>query len=144
MYIILSYDINAKRVGKALKICRKYLHSVQKSVFEGYLSDRQLESLKKELHKLIKLNEDSICIYKLESLKYTSKDVIGTVIQTGTFKKVGHGFPHKIRLSGLLGSEKRQKNDKNNQKSRSRNFDYGRNPENAHSMGFSAILRRNP
>ena len=53
MYIILSYDVNTKRVGKALKICRKYLHSVQRSVFEGYLTDRQLAKLKNELKKLI-------------------------------------------------------------------------------------------
>lgn len=35
MFIILSYDINKKRVGKILKICRKYLVHVQKSVFEA-------------------------------------------------------------------------------------------------------------
>lgn len=34
MYIILTYDVGSKRVEKVLKICRKYLVHVQKSVFE--------------------------------------------------------------------------------------------------------------
>ena len=33
MFVIVVYDINRKRVGRALKICRKYLVHVQKSVF---------------------------------------------------------------------------------------------------------------
>ena len=38
MYVILVYDINQKQVGRALKICRKYLMHVQKSVFEGNIT----------------------------------------------------------------------------------------------------------
>ena len=35
MYVILTYDVGAKRVSKVMKTCRKYMVHVQKSVFEG-------------------------------------------------------------------------------------------------------------
>ena len=38
-YIILVYDIQQKRVGQMLKLCRQYLNWIQNSVFEGELSD---------------------------------------------------------------------------------------------------------
>lgn len=77
MYIILVYDINRKRVSKVMKICRKYLHHVQNSVFEGNLTITQEEKLKKQLEKTINPREDSICIYHLNSLKYVRKEQIG-------------------------------------------------------------------
>ncbi len=77
MYIILVYDINIKRVSKVMKICRKYLHHVQNSVFEGNLTITQEEKLKKQLEKTINPREDSICIYRLNSLKYVRKEQIG-------------------------------------------------------------------
>ncbi len=44
-------------------MCQKYLIRVQKSVFEGELTNSQLFSLRKELKKIIKREEDSIIIY---------------------------------------------------------------------------------
>ncbi|MBC7195172.1 MAG: CRISPR-associated endonuclease Cas2, partial [Caldisericia bacterium] len=35
MYVIMVYDVNEKRVNKVLKIGRKYLNWIQKSVLEG-------------------------------------------------------------------------------------------------------------
>ncbi len=34
MYYIAVYDVGEKRVGKMLKIFRKYMHHIQNSVFE--------------------------------------------------------------------------------------------------------------
>ena len=79
MFIILSYDINQRRVGKVMKVCRKYLNHIQKSVFEGALTEAELKKLKKELDKIINVNEDSVCIYRMESLRYTQKEQIGFV-----------------------------------------------------------------
>lgn len=79
MFVIVTYDINAKRVSKVMKICRKYLHHVQKSVFEGIITESKVYRLKKELESVINTEEDKICIYKIESLKYTSKEEIGVV-----------------------------------------------------------------
>lgn len=81
MFVILSYDINQKRVGKVLKICRKYLAHVHKSVFEGKLTESQLKRLKGELGNVIDTDTDSICIYKFESVKYADKEQIGVVEQ---------------------------------------------------------------
>lgn len=77
MFIILVYDINKKRVSKVIKICKKYLHHVQNSVFEGFLTIAQEEKLKKELQRVINTKADSICIYHLNSLKYVRKEQIG-------------------------------------------------------------------
>ena len=77
MYIILVYDINKKRVSKVMKICKKYLHHVQNSVFEGNITINQLNKLKKQLQKVINIKEDKICIYHLNSLKYVRKEEIG-------------------------------------------------------------------
>ena len=79
MFVILTYDVNKKRVQKVMKICRKYLHHVQNSVFEGDITEGKLQRLKKEIESVIVLNEDAICIYKLGSVKYASKEQIGTI-----------------------------------------------------------------
>ena len=77
MFVILVYDVNKKRVNKVLNICRKYLVQVQNSVFEGQITDSKLKSLKNELYRQIIPKQDSICIYKLSSLKYFGKDEVG-------------------------------------------------------------------
>jgi CRISPR-associated protein Cas2 len=45
MYVILVYDMGQKRVGKMLKLCRRYLNWIQNSVFEGELTEVQLKEL---------------------------------------------------------------------------------------------------
>lgn len=79
MFVILSYDINQKRVGKAMKICRKYLAHVQRSVFEGTITEGKLKALKKELENIVDAKVDSICIYEMESVKYAGKEQIGVI-----------------------------------------------------------------
>ena len=82
MYVILVYDIHQKRVGKALKTCRKYLIHIQKSVFEGNITESKLKALKEELGHLIDTQMDSVIIYHLDSVKYTKKEQIGIVQST--------------------------------------------------------------
>lgn len=77
MYSILVYDMNEKRVGKALKICRKYLNWVQNSVFEGEITYAKLEKLKVELGNLINKKEDSVIIYKMRTDRYTDREIMG-------------------------------------------------------------------
>ncbi len=69
--------MNVKRVAKALKTCRKYLHWVQNSVFEGDISKARLTALKLELNQIIKPDEDSVIIYQMRTTKYYSREVIG-------------------------------------------------------------------
>lgn len=77
MFVILTYDVAAKRTARLLRVCRRYLHHEQKSVFEGVLTEAKLKKLKEELKKQIVFKEDSINIYEFESLRYTSKEQIG-------------------------------------------------------------------
>lgn len=79
MFVILVYDVNAKRTNKVMKACRKYLIHVQRSVFEGKITEAKLEKLKKEIKKICH-EEDSVMIYKFDSLKYSTKEVIGQII----------------------------------------------------------------
>ncbi len=71
MKVILIYDIETKesqdqnRLNKAKKIGRKYLHHVQKSVFEGELTISQLLRLENEILNIVDKERDSVIIYKL-------------------------------------------------------------------------------
>ena len=78
MFVILSYDVASKRVAKVLKICRRYLTHRQLSVFDGMITEAKLEKLKSEIAKVVRPDEDELCIYKFGSLKYSSKDYIGS------------------------------------------------------------------
>ncbi|MCG4581102.1 CRISPR-associated endonuclease Cas2 [Clostridium cochlearium] len=77
MFAILVYDFGEKRVGRALKTCRKYLTWVQNSVFEGEISDANLKKLEMELDRIMHGDEDSVIIYKFRSTRYTTREVIG-------------------------------------------------------------------
>lgn len=77
MFMILVYDMNEKRVAKALKICRKYLFWVQNSVFEGDISQAKLEKLKLELRQLMTPAEDSVVIYNFQTTKYSTMEILG-------------------------------------------------------------------
>lgn len=76
MYVILVYDIGEKRVGKMLKLCRKYLNWIQNSVFEGEISEVQLKELTLQAEKLMK-EEDSLIVFSGRSEKWLEKQIIG-------------------------------------------------------------------
>jgi CRISPR-associated protein Cas2 len=77
MFIILVYDIEVPRCSKALKVCRKYLNWVQNSVFEGEITEANLTRLKMELGNLIDSGKDSVIIYKMRTLMYTEREIMG-------------------------------------------------------------------
>ena len=79
MYVILVYDIGVKRVSRIQKICKNYLFPVQKSVFEGNITEAKLDSLKMELKQSMDTSMDSIIIYHLDSVKYAKKEQIGII-----------------------------------------------------------------
>ena len=78
MYVILVYDVGTKRVGKMLKLCRRYLNWIQNSVFEGEISDVKLKELKQKAKFIMKLDEDSIIIFRSRDAKWLEKEIIGT------------------------------------------------------------------
>lgn len=77
MFLIVVYDVGQKRVGKVLKICRKYLHWVQNSVLEGEISVAGLKRLKLELKRAINEEEDSVIFYILRTTKYSERQTMG-------------------------------------------------------------------
>lgn len=77
MYIILCYDVQAKRTGRVLKTARKYLNSTQRSMLEGYLTPSQTARLKAEIAKVINPQEDSVRIIEAASANILGISQIG-------------------------------------------------------------------
>ena len=67
------YDVNQKRVGKMLKLCRKYLNWIQNSVFEGEITQVKLASALKIMDPEI----DSLIFFKTRQEKWLDKEVVG-------------------------------------------------------------------
>lgn len=82
MYIILCYDVAKDRDRKVLKICRQYLRSVQRSVFEGSISHARLDRLKSELAGALDPEQDAVVIYHLETATLISREQIGKLAET--------------------------------------------------------------
>ncbi|MEM6967132.1 MAG: CRISPR-associated endonuclease Cas2 [Bacteroidota bacterium] len=77
MYVILVYDMGEKRVGKMLKLCRRYLNWIQNSVFEGEITELKLQELKIEAHKIMDTQYDSLIIFSSRNSRWLDKEVIG-------------------------------------------------------------------
>ena len=77
MYVILVYDMGQKRVGKMLKLCRRYLNWIQNSVFEGEITEVKLKALLSEAKAIMNKHEDSLIIFKSRQEKWLEKEVIG-------------------------------------------------------------------
>lgn len=77
MYVILVYDMGEKRVGKMLKLCRRYLNWIQNSVFEGEITEVKLKELLFKAKEIMILDEDSIILFKNRQEKWMEKEVLG-------------------------------------------------------------------
>lgn len=82
MYVVLVYDISqekngARRCSRIFKICKKYLSHIQDSVFEGELSNAQLERFKQELKGYINKELDSVILFKSRQEKCLDKEFWG-------------------------------------------------------------------
>lgn len=77
MYVILVYDMDQRRVGKMLKLCRQYLNWIQNSVFEGAITEVKLKELLKEASLIMDEKTDSLIIFKSRQESWLEKEVIG-------------------------------------------------------------------
>ncbi|ADL41492.1 CRISPR-associated protein Cas2 [Caldicellulosiruptor obsidiansis OB47] len=77
MFVIVTYDINEKRVNKVRKILKKYFTWVQNSVFEGEITLGKLEKCKRELLSVIEKDEDSVYFYEMEYKLVCNKKILG-------------------------------------------------------------------
>jgi len=86
MYIIAMYDVGEKRVGKMLKLFRKYLNWIQNSVFEGEITEVKLLELKNKSRLIMEEKIDSLIIFKTRQEKWLEKEIVGHERQElGTF-----------------------------------------------------------
>ncbi|MDD2387512.1 MAG: CRISPR-associated endonuclease Cas2 [Bacteroidales bacterium] len=77
MYVILVYDCGEKRVGKMLKLCRRYLNWIQNSVFEGEISEVKLKELILHAKLIMDEDNDSVIIFQSRQKKWLEKQVVG-------------------------------------------------------------------
>ncbi|SHK15217.1 CRISPR-associated endonuclease Cas2 [Thermocrinis minervae] len=82
MRVIMVYDVatddpeGQKRLNKVRKIAKKYLHHIQKSVFEGNITQSSLERLKYEILQVVDLYKDSVIIYTFEESFHYRREII--------------------------------------------------------------------
>lgn len=76
MYVVCTYDVDEKRCTKLMKILRKYLFHVQRSVFEGELTPKQYKELNNELSEVIAA-ADSVLFFYTYNNKGMYKKVLG-------------------------------------------------------------------
>ncbi|MDN5276636.1 MAG: CRISPR-associated protein Cas2 [Clostridiales bacterium] len=79
MFVIITYDVGEKRVNKVRKKLKQYLMWTQNSVFEGEISEGKLQKCLFEVNKIIKKEEDSIYIYRINFPAQVKKDVVGII-----------------------------------------------------------------
>lgn len=80
LYVILVYDIVQEDGGqkvwsKVFKTCKKYLHHVQNSVFEGELTEAQIVALNNEIKKIVRKDLDSVILFKSRNNKWLKKEI---------------------------------------------------------------------
>ncbi|MDO4787605.1 MAG: CRISPR-associated endonuclease Cas2 [Johnsonella sp.] len=82
MYMILVYDIMLDKAGarvsrNVFKICKKYLTHIQKSVFEGEITELNYLKLESELREYIRKDRDSVITFKSRSERWMEKEFWG-------------------------------------------------------------------
>jgi len=77
MYVILVYDVGEKRVGKILRLCRKYLCWIQNSVFEGEISEVKLKELLLRVDRIMDKEVDSVILFKNSDERWMEKQIVG-------------------------------------------------------------------
>lgn len=77
MFVIITYDVDQKRVGKVCKKLREYLDWTQNSVFEGEITAGKLTKCMSELNKIIDKDTDSIYLYQVNNPRNIKKLVHG-------------------------------------------------------------------
>jgi len=69
-----------RKDSKLRKTVIRYLRPVQKSVFEGYISERKLKKMKQEIACLVDIENDAVVIYSIASTECMEKQQLGLCI----------------------------------------------------------------
>ena len=84
VFVIVVYDTLAERNPAILKTCRRYLHWVQRSVFQGELSTAQHRALTTAIKERIDPTYDSVLIYRLQTPHFLQTETIGQKLGNDT------------------------------------------------------------
>jgi len=76
VYVVAVYDVEADRTYLFLNFLRRYLTHVQNSVFEGEITEGDLEEVKGKLDSMLEPGE-SVIVYRMSSEQYVSRTVYG-------------------------------------------------------------------
>ncbi len=77
MYILIVYDVEVARVTKVHKFLKRHLHWVQNSVFEGELTDAQIETVRVGLKRLLDGDTDSVLLYTARDRRWLNRESVG-------------------------------------------------------------------
>ncbi|HWQ33378.1 MAG TPA: CRISPR-associated endonuclease Cas2 [Blastocatellia bacterium] len=77
MYVLIVYDVEVDRVTKVHKFLKRHLHWVQNSVFEGELTEAQIETVKAGLSRLVDEDYDSVLLFTAREARWLAREVIG-------------------------------------------------------------------
>ena len=85
MYVVVCYDIvDDRRRARVLRRMKDFLPHVQKSVFEGPLTDQRLPDLRAMLQREIDPTEDTVRLYFLCRRCIPATEVIGLGVYVDT------------------------------------------------------------
>lgn len=76
VYVIAVYDVQADRTRLFLNYLRRFLVHVQNSVFEGEVTEGELERMRNDLEDLLEPGESTI-IYTVSAEDYVDRTVFG-------------------------------------------------------------------
>jgi CRISPR-associated protein Cas2 len=76
VYVVVVYDVQADRTHRFLNFLRQYLTHVQNSVFEGEITEGDIEAINHRLESMLEANE-SVILYRMTSEKYVDRTVYG-------------------------------------------------------------------
>jgi CRISPR-associated protein Cas2 len=77
MFVIITYDVQEKRVNKVRKLLKKYLKWTQNSVFEGEITEGKLNKCLSEISNKVDISYDSIYIYEVKNPRSIKKNIMG-------------------------------------------------------------------
>lgn len=83
MFVVAVYDIELdkkkgqRRLNRIMKLCRRFLHHTQKSVFEGEITEAQLKELELKIDEIINEKKDYVVIYKIDNKNNLERRIKG-------------------------------------------------------------------
>jgi CRISPR-associated protein Cas2 len=75
-YVVVVYDVEADRTRIPRKLLRQYLTHVQNSVFEGHITEGDLEEVTSAIQETVRDDESAI-LYRMSSENYVDRTVVG-------------------------------------------------------------------